>query len=259
MCTLKYFALILVALTTLSFMPEDWGPTGHRATGAIAETYLTKKKKKEISDLLDGQSLAFVSTYADEIRSDDRYKSFAPWHYVNFPFDSTYANSPKSPKGDIMVAIDKCLEVLKTPESSKDEKTFYLKLLVHFMGDLHQPLHVGLAEDKGGNTFQVQWFDEGVNLHWVWDEKIIEKYGMSYSELAQNTKKLTNTELEEIQKGTLEDWMYESRTLCMDVYAHTKVGEKLGYQYMYRYTNTVRDQIQKAGIRLAKLLNGVFE
>ena len=126
------------------------------------------------------------------------------------------------------------------------------------MGDLHQPLHVGLAKDKGGNDFQVQWFKEGTNLHAVWDEKIIDQYGMSYSELAANQQKLSKEALAAIQDGNVTDWMYESRTLCRDVYGHTEVGEKLWYGYMYRYANTVREPLQKGGIRLAVLLNDIF-
>jgi len=130
--------------------------------------------------------------------------------------------------------------------------------LIHFLGDLHQPLHIGLADDKGGNTFQVRWFGEGANLHWVWDEKIIDKYGMSYSELAANQQQLTKYEIQEIQRGTVKDWMYESREICMDVYQHTEVGENLRYEYMYRYKDVMRSQIQKGGIRLALLLNEIF-
>lgn len=256
---MKKVVLLIVILFPVfqSFAVEDWGPTGHRAVGKIAEKYLTPEVAYIVEEILNGQSLAMVSTFADEIRSDDRYKEFAPWHYVNFPFDSTYEDSPKSENGDIIVAINKCVEILKSKDT-QEEKAFYLKLLVHFIGDLHQPLHVGLAEDKGGNTFQVQWFDEGTNLHWVWDEKILEQFGMSYSELAENTKKLSKEEIETIKKGTVEDWMYESRALCMDVYEHTKVGEKLSYEYMYRYTTTVRNQLQKGGIRLAEMLNTIF-
>ncbi|MEZ4817101.1 MAG: S1/P1 nuclease [Flavobacteriaceae bacterium] len=257
---MKKHILLFVLIFFFHFLysAEDWGPTGHRTVGKIAENYLTPEVAHLIDEILDGQSLALVSTFADEIRSDSRYKEFAPWHYVNFPFDSTYEDSPKSEKGDIVVAIKKCISILKNKETSKEDKAFYVKLLVHFIGDLHQPLHIGLADDKGGNTFQVQWFDEGTNLHWVWDEKIIEQFGMSYTELTENTQKLSAEELENIKKGTIEDWMYEGRALCEDVYAHTKVGEKLSYEYMYRYAHIVRYQLQKGGIRLAQVLNSIF-
>jgi hypothetical protein len=237
---------------------DDWGRNGHRVTGEIAQRNLSKKAAREIKELLDGQSLALVSTFADEIRSDNAYRKYAPWHYVNFPFDSTYETHPKSEKGDLYVAIHKCLEVLQDNNAPKDQKAFHLKLLVHFLGDLHQPLHVGIAEDRGGNEIQVQWFDKGTNLHRVWDEEIIESYQMSYLELTANSPSLSKRQIIAIQNGSVKDWMYESRALCEQVYQTTKAGDDLGYSYQYDYTNVVRSQLQKAGLRLAKLLNDVF-
>ena len=237
---------------------EDWGRNGHRATGAIAEKYLSKKAKRNIQELLDGQSLALVSTYADEIKSDGKYRKYGPWHYVNFPFDSTYEEHEKNDAGDIIVAINKSIEVLKDENATKEDKVFYLKMLVHFLGDLHQPLHIGLGEDKGGNDFQVRWFNDGTNLHSVWDTKMIEDYNMSYSELASNEKELSKTEIQDIQKGSVVDWMYESRSLCKDIYSNTEVGDKLWYPYMYKYMDVLRGQLQKGGIRLAEVLNEIF-
>lgn len=249
--------IIILVCFTLSFNAQayDWGQTGHRATGAIAENYLTNKAKKAIAELLDGQSLAFTSTYADEIKSDDAYRSYGPWHYVNVPFDSTYEKHEHNDRGDIIQGIDKCIEVIKSNTTSKEDKAFHLKLLVHFIGDLHQPMHVGISEDKGGNDFQVQWYNDGTNLHSVWDTRMIESYGMSYSELADNMPELSKKERLAMAAGTHRDWMNDSRVIVKDIYANTEVGEKLGYRYMYDYFSTVRNQLQKGGVRLAALLN----
>lgn len=236
-----------------------WGKTVHRATGEIAQSYLTKKAKRQINKLLEGESLAFVSTYADEIRSDANYRAYAPWHYVNFPFEGKYEIHPKSEKGDLNMAIYKCIEVLKDEQASKEQKVFHLKMLVHFIGDLHQPLHVGIADDRGGNQFQVEWFDAGTNLHTVWDDKIIESYEMSYIELAANSTALSEVELALIQSGSVSDWMYESRAICETIYERTQVGDNLGYEYMYQFVPVVRAQLQKGGIRLAVILNEVFQ
>ena len=237
---------------------EDWGKTGHRTMGEIAAKHLSKRAAKKISALLGGESLAFVSTYADEIRSDDAYRKYGPWHYVNFPFGGRYENTPKNKKGDIIVGIQNCIDVLKGATSSQKDKEFYLRLLVHFIGDLHMPLHVGLKEDKGGNSFKVKWFGKQTNLHSVWDTKIIEGYGMSFTELTSNVDALSKKEIQTIQSGAVTDWMYESRALCEDVYANTSVGENLGYKYMYRYVNVSRKQLQKAGLRLASILNEIY-
>lgn len=237
---------------------NDWGKTGHRVTGEIAQKYLTKKTQRVINELLNGQSLAFVANYADDIKSDKEYRSYGPWHYVNFPFDSTYEQHPKSEKGDLIMGINTCVAILKNENASREEKIFHLKMLVHFIGDLHQPLHIGLADDKGGNDFQVLWFKDGTNLHRVWDYHMIDDYDMSYTEFAENAENLSKNKLQQFQAGTVIDWMYDSRDLCKQVYANTEIGDKLSYRYSYDYMNVVRTQLQKGGIRLAVLLNDIF-
>ncbi len=255
----KLIIILLVSiLSNVLSAAEDWGKTGHRVVGEIAEKYLSKKAEKQISKLLDGHSLAFVAYYGDDIKSDRAYDHYRPWHYVNFPFGEKYETHSKSDKGDIIQGIQKCITVLKNDNASRTDKVFHLKMLVHFLGDLHQPLHIGLAEDKGGNDFQVRWFNDGTNLHSVWDYKMIDFYDMSYTEMATNTDVLSKEQVEAIKKGTVIDWMYESRILCEDIYAHTEIGEKLSYNYMYEYMDSVRSQLQKGGIRLAKLLNEIF-
>ena len=258
---MNYFASVIVLFLLTGFTlsdADDWGRNGHRVTGEIAEAHLTRKAERKIAELLDGASLALVSTYADEIKSDAAYRSYGPWHYVNFPFGTRYDAHDKSDRGDLIQAIEICIAVLKDTTEAKENRVFHLKLLVHLIGDLHQPLHVGMADDKGGNDFQVQWFGEGANLHAVWDTKMLESYNMTYSELAENSDQLSKAQLVQIQQGAVTDWMYESRTLCEELYATTTTGEKLGYEYMYKYVPVMRKQLQKGGIRLAVLLNDIF-
>jgi hypothetical protein len=235
-----------------------WGQNGHRATGKIAEQHLTKRAKRKIDKILKGQSLAFVSTFADEIKSDRAYRAFSPWHYVNMKLDETYATADKNPRGDLVTAIAKCVSILKDKNSSEADREFYLKMLVHFVGDLHQPMHIGTKEDKGGNNFQVQWFGNGTNLHSVWDTKMIEAWNMSYLELADNARDLSKKQIENIEEGTVLDWVEEIHQITKSVYKSAKVGENLRYRYSYNHFSTVRDQLQRGGIRLAKILNDIY-
>ncbi|GAL76805.1 endonuclease [Nonlabens ulvanivorans] len=255
---MRFIITFLVFLVAFTAQADDWGKTGHRATGAIAEQYLNKKARKAIAQLLDGESLALVSTYADDIKSDTLYRAYGPQHYVNVPFDKTYDTHPHSEKGDIIQAIDHCIATLKSDTATKEEKAFQLRLLVHFIGDLHQPLHTGISEDKGGNDFQVRWYRDGTNLHRVWDTQMIESYGMSYSELAMNMPQLSKKERKTIASGTHRDWLEDSRIVVKDIYANTTVGQKLGYRYMYDYFDVLKGQLQKGGVRLAALLNEVL-
>jgi hypothetical protein len=236
-----------------------WGKNGHRVTGKIAEKHLTRKAKKSIDKILKGKSLAFVSTYADEIKSDRKYSKYYPWHYVNMNLDQTYEQAEKNPEGDLVTGIDTCIAILKDKNSTDEEQNFHLKMLVHFMGDLHQPMHIGQKEDKGGNSIQVEWFGSGTNLHSVWDSKMIDDWEMSYEELADNADSLSKKQLEAIEKGSIVDWVNEVHIVTKEVYNSVKVGENLRYNYSYDHFETVRAQLQRGGIRLAKVLNEIYK
>ena len=255
---LTFLLTLLLLLTLQSNASNDWSATGHRVVGKIASQYLKSSTKKKIQKLLNNQSLDFVSTFGDEIKSDKRYNKFYTWHYVNMPMDLDYERSEKNPSGDLVTGINYCIEVIKNDTSSDDDKAFYLKLLVHLIGDLHQPMHVGLAEDKGGNDFKVQWFNKDSNLHSVWDGEMIDSYGMSYSELTHNADYVNKTQVKAIQNGTVIDWVNDTHQLTRKVYENVKPNENLRYSYSYDNFGTVRNQLQKAGIRLAKVLNELF-
>jgi hypothetical protein len=248
----------LMVFSTVKANKPEWGATGHRTVGKIADNYLTGKTKRKIAELLDGQSLALVSTFGDDIKSDKRYSKFYTWHYVNMPFDLNYQDSEKNPDGDLVTGIETCKAVILEENSTKEEKAFYLKLLVHLMGDLSQPMHVGRKEDKGGNTVQVQWFGKGTNLHSVWDSKMIDSFGMSYTELADNMNEISKEQVAFLQEGTIVDWVNDTHKFAIEVYGTAEIGEDLGYNYMYDYFGLTRSQLQKSGIRLAKVLNELF-
>ncbi|APG60042.1 S1/P1 nuclease [Christiangramia salexigens] len=253
-------SVICILCLNISFASgDDWGKTGHRATGEIAEAHLNKKTKKAIKSLLNGHGLAFVSNHADDIKSDPDYRKYGPWHYVNIdPEVEEYSLEDASKKGDLVQAIRKCISVLKDGNAPREKKQFFLKMLVHFVGDLHQPFHVGHSSDKGGNDIQVRWFNDGSNIHRVWDSEMINFYQMSYTELAQNTDDLSKSELKTIQEGSLLDWVYESRNMAEELYSGVNSGDKLGYSYMYEHMPTVLSQLQKGGLRLAKILNDIY-
>lgn len=254
------YILILCISSNISYAVEnDWGQNGHRAIGKIAQEHLTKKARKEIEKILNGKSLALVSTFSDEIKSDKKYSHFGPWHYVNLPAgEMQYNAETANSDGDLLAALRKSKQVLSDPKSPREEKEFYLKMLVHFMGDLHQPLHAGRGEDKGGNDIQVRWFGDGTNLHSVWDTKMIESYNMSYTELASNAEDLTKQVVQRIASGSFEDWMYESKELSNQVYDSVEIGENLSYRYMYDWFPVVQKQLQIGGIRLAEVLNDIY-
>jgi len=255
---IKRVVLLILLFPTLVLGNEFWGQTGHRVTGQIAENHLKGKTKRALEDLLDGQSLAFVSTFGDDIKADRAYDKYGPWHYVNYPLGMSYTESPKNEEGDIITAIEQCTAVIRNRANPREQRAFHLKMLVHLIGDLHQPMHASRAEDKGGNDIQVQWFGKGSNLHKVWDSQLIDSYGMTFSELAGQLDNLSKAEVKAVQQGTILDWVEESHAICAELYASVEIGDRLGYAYSYNYNELLFAQLQKGGLRLAKILNGIF-
>ena len=253
-----YILTVFILFNFHSYAAPKWGATGHRVVGAIADQYTTNKAKRHIKKMLNHQSLALVATFADDIKADPRYKEFETWHYVNMTFDETYETSKKNPKGDLVTGIAYCKNIIKDPNASDNDKSFYLKMLIHLVGDLHQPLHIGREKDRGGNDIKVQWFYKDTNLHKVWDSQMIDGDKMSYSELAANAEFLTKKQVKFLQQGSTVDWVNETQQLTKEIYSSVEDGENLRYAYSYKFMDVVRDQLQIAGIRLAKILNDLF-
>lgn len=245
---------------------KAWGPTGHRVVGEIATWHLTPKAKLAIRNIIGNETLAMISNWPDFIKSDttNLYKHTSPWHYLDFPGHCTRQEFDKlisEAKGEnLYTSILAMIKELKDPTTPKARKKFALSFLVHMIGDLHQPLHVGRDEDQGGNKVNVTWFERPTNLHRVWDEHLIDFQQYSYTEYAQNLNRVVTTQNKKAyQTGAITDWMWESHLLSDKVYDRTPEGEKLSYRYNYIFVNDLNGQLTKGGIRLAKVLNDIFK
>ena len=253
---------LILTLLLLNFHPnEDWGATGHRVIAEVANKYLTDNSNEKINKILNGETLVNASTYADDIKSDSRYDSFYDWHFLNMELDDNYEDIDPSEKGDVFIAINKCIDILESDSATDSDKSFYLKLLVHFVGDLHQPLHIGRYEDRGANRVYVKWFGRNSNLHRV--AHMINSYNMSYSELAINLPNpdflVFTKEAEGFKRGDVLDWVNEIHSYTNQIYAGVSVDDKLGYEYQYKNFGTVKELLLIGGIRLAKILNYLFD
>jgi hypothetical protein len=253
-CMKKIAFLIAFALAaTHAFC---WGPTGHRVTGYIAEKYLNKKAKREVERVLNGQSLAMASTWMDEIRSDSTYDYTADWHWVTIPDGQTYEQSEKNKNGDVIQTIERIIKELKSRKLTPKQEAENLKMLVHLVGDIHQPLHVGRGNDRGGNNTKVMWFRVDSNLHRVWDVDMIDDSKLSFTELAESLEEPTELQLQQWKKTTARDWARESMEIRKNVYDYK--GERLGYEYSYKNFHFVRSRLLQAGVRLALILNEIY-
>jgi len=245
------FFFVHVTLPTYS-----WGPTGHRAVGKVAEQHLSKKAQKALQQIMGQESLAMASTWMDEIRSDSTYDYMVDWHWVTIPDGQTYDHSPKNPHGDIIQTLERVIKELKSHTLSKQDELQRIKILIHLVGDIHQPMHVGGKDDRGGNDVKVSWFKTDSNLHRVWDSDMIDDTRLSYTEFAESLYKPSETEITTLQKATVRDMATESMTYRPQVY---DIGNgKLGYPYSYKNFHIVRQRIMQAGIRLAGILNEIY-
>ena len=257
----KYSFIIVFTLFSLSAMA--WGSNGHRIIGEIANSHLSKKAKKNIKAILGNESIAITSNWADFIKSDTAFNYLGPWHYVNIKQGlnpKEFENYLNANTGvNAFNKLNFVITELKNPTLDVEKKRFYLRLLIHIAGDIHQPMHVSRAEDQGGNRIKVLWFNEPSNLHAVWDDKIIEYQKLSYTEYVANINFVDKQTRTEWQAQPMHTWFYESYQLSAKLYEGiTQPDQKLGYKYNFDHIEMHNQQLLKAGVRLAGILNTLF-
>jgi len=235
-----------------------WGPIGHRTVAQIAENHLTAKARHEIAKLLGDATLADVAYWADEIRYLPEWKHADPWHYISIDDTETLASTVRDPKGDVVEAIERMEATLRDPKATAQQRTEALKFLIHFVADIHQPLHVGRRADAGGNKISVTLNGAPNSLHWTWDALMINDMGLSYTELARQIDHPSPTELRTWENSKLGDWVNDSFALRPQVYEFPEDG-KLSYLYSFKNWPAIRTQLLKAGVRLAGVLNSIFD
>jgi len=239
-----------------------WGDKGHRIAGQIASTYLTPKAKAAIKAILGNESVAMSSTWADFIKSDPAYNYLSTWHYIDFDKPFNYPQLQSFLKQDTSVdaytKMQFMIGELKKKNLAADKKLLYLRMLIHVVEDVHQPMHTAHTDDKGGNDFKVNWFNDPSNMHSVWDSKLIEFQNLSYTEYANAINFTTLAQRTAWQKEPISKWLFDSKEIAEKIYASSKQDEKLNYKYNFQFIGTVNQQLLKAGVHLAGLLNQIF-
>lgn len=247
----KIVTLLLLLAFTNSFA---WGRKGHTLVAQIAFSQLDEATKKNVMFYLDGMTLEEVANWMDDIK-DDRSKDFMkPYHYANFPKG---ANAVDREGANIVHILNNTiLELGSKDKLSKEEIKLRILYLFHLIGDLHQPLHVGYGNDKGGNTVQLNYKTRGTNLHSFWDSGIIEDQNISMADCL-NAQKFTADELKAVKNLNVVKWSEESRSYLTEVYAYG--NPKVSDKYVTDSAKIIEKQIQKAGIRLAGVLSMFFK
>ncbi|NEU09116.1 S1/P1 nuclease [Flavihumibacter sp. R14] len=258
------FKLVLLGIFMLSIPGKSmaWGMLGHRIVGQIADSYISGKTRKEVKKILGNESLAMASNWADFIKSDSTFNYLGNWHYANFldnlDYQTLKQEMEKETGTNIYNRIRFVAAELKNKNTDPAKKKMYLRLLIHFVGDLHQPMHMGRKADAGGNGIKLSWFSQPTNLHRVWDEQLIEYQQLSYTEYADAINFTDKQQVKKLQSDDLTVWAYESYKISRQLYATVKPEDKLSYRYNFDHIATLNQQLLQGGVRLAGLLNEVF-
>jgi hypothetical protein len=236
---------------------EKWGQIGHYVTGEIADYHLTEPARERISEILGNISMPLATVWMDDIRADSRYDYTSTWHWATIPDGMKYEEAEQEETGDIIWALETFIEELKQGGLSETDEREKLKMVMHMVGDIHQPLHVGTGEDRGGNDIRVQWMGNNSNLHRVWDSDVINSLQMSFTELARELNTATPEQVEEWQKATVRDWAYESVSYRDRVY-DLPDNMRVGYEYRYHNKEIIFRRLLQAGVRMAGVLNEIY-
>jgi hypothetical protein len=256
---------ICITLATILFVgcsPQSgfaWGPEGHEVIALIAEHYMTPAAKAKATEILDGSSPESVASWADEYRTHHREPG--PWHYIDIPLaDSQIDMARECPNGDCVIAkTEQFLVVLRDSHADRAAKAEALKFVVHFIGDMHQPLHVTDNGDKGGNGRYVVFERHLDNLHWVWDTGLLGHINRNPNALAAELEnRVTSQERVQWTHGSIEEWVLEGHRLAQSVvYEALGNGDpvRITPEYEHQADRVIEIQLEKAGVRLAYLLD----
>jgi S1/P1 Nuclease len=255
----RIYLFLIFAVIAIS-----WGAVGHRTVGSIAEKHLTPKALAGVRALLGAQSLADVASWADSVRSLPAYKQTGPWHYINLPlglnYDAFKSRVENMLEANVYSALVAQMQLITDNTVSRERKVDALKFIVHFVGDLHQPMHVSRSADKGGNTIQLNYDGQGTNLHAVWDSKLIDHTGLDYQQLAAKYDNAPPAQIRQWQSDPVVKWMWESYQITGQLYAEVDSmhDRSIGQAYYDAHIATVGLRLEQAGVRLAGLLNVLF-
>jgi hypothetical protein len=254
---------LVLALTVVSTDALAWGAQGHRLVARIAEPRLTPQTRAEVARLLANEptpTLAAIAPWADELRAKDPGlgKRSAGWHYVNIGEDDCQYDVERNCRnGNCVVEALKTQTAILGDRSRPDaERAQALKFVVHFVGDIHQPMHAGYGHDKGGNDFQVQYNGRGTNLHSLWDSGMLNTLKLDDDAY---TKRLSALKAPKVAKRSAittdaVQWAEASCRIAIapGVYPTQRT---LAPEYTATYLPVAEAELRLAGERLAVLLN----
>lgn len=255
---MKKLVAYLFILAPLSAL--GWGMKGHDTVVNIASRHLTAATQAAVDSIFAGKDMVYWANWLDNASHTSQYEYSRTWHYKNIDPEYDFDTAPENRTGDILKATNNQIRILMDSDTSGADANLAMKMIIHFLGDLHQPLHMGRYKDRGGNYHKVKFFDDETNLHSVWDSRLPEAgHKWSYTEWTNQLDRVSLAEQEIIISGTVGDWCRETYEIAKDVYAATPEGTVIGYDYIAGWTPTVDLQFLRGGLRLAHTLNYIFD
>lgn len=254
--------LLALLIMCVSFEAFSYGRLGHDAIAYIAECHLNPKTKKIVESYLDGKSIVYYSVWMDEVRATPKFKHSTKWHtgMVNEDFKPYMGTNFKEGENinDVCYHLTRLIGELENYKEMDDSTvTVALKMIIHLVGDLHCPGHV--KYDDVNEKFDVTFMGRPCSYHSVWDDGLLaEVHKWSFLEFGHQLDRLSKKEIKAIQEGTPEEWFEENAKACKMIYDLASPGAKLGKDFYMAARPLADSQVQKAGYRLAKVLNDIF-
>ena len=254
----RFIALIFMSLT--SVVMWAWGPKGHDVVAEIASRHISKKTAARIDKILEGKTMVYYASWMDGIKGLPEYKHTYSWHFLNVDPGFTYETAPKDPRGDVYNKTLAIIDTLKAGGLTAQKEKDLLRFLVHMVGDMHCPMHVGHASDLGGNRVKVMWFDTPSNLHSVWDSKLVESVrAWSYREWADNIDVRKKEDVDSKMSGDMTQWRDDILSRVGRCYDAVPSDASLGYPYINAFTDDVEYFLLVGGLHLAQILDEIYK
>lgn len=257
---MKRLTILLLSILLLSPSLLAWGPKGHRIVAQVAYDHLSGKARKHMDQVLGKQGMIYLSTWPDEIKSDTIYPTSFTCHYQDLnggmtdsAVVATLTDYPAE-GGELWMALDSLEAFIAKNKTNRDALVFY----VHLYADRFCPMHTAHLDDQGGNKVKLKWFGQNTNLHSLWDSKLIENKGFSYTEYANYLHNVYGDDYKTISQLTEQETLLQTYHLTGAIYQYQATWNGNAYHYAYHWSQAVEYQMYLAGVQLAKMLNSLL-